>query len=352
LVAMSQDAAAATPDTPNLERRTVAAPSQAASHQQQQNPIFKHLKLIKKIEAQNVKSIKQLASPYSPSVHHTLHMYDATITVYEDEPSSIIAYTLSSNAHAQFLEDQPTPGSVDSGGSRRGSGRWQAAVGKVATKRGHRRSKSEDVKRGSAKKSQLGVTEDASAKTSPNKGGGAGDQDGSYPASPQESRKESSPTSLLKHEFSDRMTNFYCEVFFASEFKVLREQFYDSESMADGEALFIRSLSRCVKWDPQGGKSGSHFCKTTDDRLLLKEMTQAEAKSVAHFVPFYIQHMKDAYRHGKPTVLARILGIFRIGFRNDDSNNTMKQHVIIMENLFYKRRISQIYDLKGTMRNR
>jgi len=70
----------ATPDTPNLERRTVAAPSQTASHQQQQNPIFKHLKLIKKIEAQNVKSIKQLASPYSPSVHHTLHMYDATIT--------------------------------------------------------------------------------------------------------------------------------------------------------------------------------------------------------------------------------------------------------------------------------
>ena len=110
---------------------------------------------------------------------------DFAAAVYEDEPSSIIAYTLSSNAHAQFLEDQPTPGSVDSGGSRRGSGRWQAAVGKVATKRGHRRSRSEDVKRGSAKKSQLGVTEDAAAKTSPNKGGGAGDQDGSYPASPQ-----------------------------------------------------------------------------------------------------------------------------------------------------------------------
>ena len=60
-------------------------------------------RLLKKLQSPNLTSLKQFTSPFPPSVHHTLPMFDSKITVYEDEPSSIIAYTLSSSAHAQFI---------------------------------------------------------------------------------------------------------------------------------------------------------------------------------------------------------------------------------------------------------
>ena len=41
-------------------------------------------------------------------------------------------------------------------------------------------------------------------------------------------------------------------------------------SFIQGEVEFIRSLSACMFWLARGGKSGSTFCKTKDDRFILK----------------------------------------------------------------------------------
>jgi len=57
-------------------------------------------------------------------------------------------------------------------------------------------------------------------------------------------------------EFSDHATKFSCKVYFAEEFRQLRELVFPY-----GEERFIRSLARCVKWEAKGGKSGSSFCK-------------------------------------------------------------------------------------------
>lgn len=43
-----------------------------------------------------------------------------------------------------------------------------------------------------------------------------------------------------------------------------------------------------------------------------------------------------------PTALAKILGVFRIGFRNTQTNSALKQDLLVMENLFYNRKISQV----------
>lgn len=43
-----------------------------------------------------------------------------------------------------------------------------------------------------------------------------------------------------------------------------------------------------------------------------------------------------------PTALAKILGVFRIGFRNTRTNSALKQDLLVMENLFYNRKISQV----------
>ncbi|KAJ3115312.1 1-phosphatidylinositol-3-phosphate 5-kinase, partial [Nowakowskiella sp. JEL0407] len=53
-----------------------------------------------------------------------------------------------------------------------------------------------------------------------------------------------------------------------------------------------------------------------------------------------------------PCVLAKIYGFYRIGFRNPQTGKSMKMDVFVMENLFYERKISRIFDLKGSMRNR
>lgn len=44
----------------------------------------------------------------------------------------------------------------------------------------------------------------------------------------------------------------------------------------------------------------------------------------------------------RPTALAKIVGAFRIGFRNNQTNNDLKQDLLVMENLFYNCSISQV----------
>lgn len=71
------------------------------------------------------------------------------------------------------------------------------------------------------------------------------------------------------------------------------------------------------------------------------------------------RHSRDKYVHRlikadlqRPTVLAKIYGFFKIGYRNAVTGRAMRMNVLVMENLFYERRFSKIYDLKGSTRNR
>ena len=54
----------------------------------------------------------------------------------------------------------------------------------------------------------------------------------------------------------------------------------------------------------------------------------------------------------KPTALAKVLGFYKVGFHNPVTNTAQKLDLLVQENLFYKRRIAQVFDLKGSMRNR
>lgn len=116
--------------------------------------------------------------------------------------------------------------------------------------------------------------------------------------------------------------------------------------------MFIRSLSRCKVWDAKGGKSGSAFCKTHDNRFILKQMSSTEVEIFEKFGFEYFQYISKCYMEQRPTALAKIVGAFRIGFRNNQTNNDLKQDLLVMENLFYNCSISQTFDLKGSMRNR
>jgi 1-phosphatidylinositol-3-phosphate 5-kinase len=49
----------------------------------------------------------------------------------------------------------------------------------------------------------------------------------------------------------------------------------------------------------------------------------------------------------RPSVLAKIYGFFKIGYRNAVTGRSMRMNVLIMENLFYDRRFSKVrFDLR------
>ncbi|WVQ96669.1 hypothetical protein IAU59_003775 [Kwoniella sp. CBS 9459] len=149
----------------------------------------------------------------------------------------------------------------------------------------------------------------------------------------------------LKYDFESGASTIFCRIFFAEQFAALR-------SACQCEDSFVESLARCLHFDASGGKSGSAFLKTKDDRFIAKEISRLEMDALTKFAPAYFEYTRKAFQGSRPTVLAKIYGFFKIGYRNAITGRYMRMNVLVMENLFYERRFSKIYDLKGSMRNR
>ncbi|KAH7906473.1 hypothetical protein BJ138DRAFT_1071661 [Hygrophoropsis aurantiaca] len=141
-----------------------------------------------------------------------------------------------------------------------------------------------------------------------------------------------------------------CTVLYPEQFDALRRTY-------DCEKSMVESLARCVKWDTSGGKSGSAFLKTRDDRFIAKELSRAELQTMETFAPAYFDYMASAVSANRPTLLAKVFGCYKLTFkksRDKGANKAKLTHMnlLVMENLFYNRRFSKIYDLKGSTRNR
>ena len=109
-----------------------------------------------------------------------------------------------------------------------------------------------------------------------------------------------------------------------------------------------------MNWDAKGGKSNLQFRKTLDNRFVLKEMSKQEVQSFLDFAPQYTLYISDCIRKRRPTALAKILGAYRICLMKNTTiaSKAVKMDVIVLENLFYSKRCSQVFDLKGSERNR
>lgn len=146
----------------------------------------------------------------------------------------------------------------------------------------------------------------------------------------------------LSYQFHDttgksqeRSARLSCKIFYAEQFDALRRQ-------CKCDDAYIQSLSRCVQWDSSGGKSGSAFLKTLDDRLVVKQLSPAELDAFLKFAPSYFGFMAQAFFHELPTVLSKIFGFYQIQIRNPMTNKTMKMDVLVMENLFYNRKTTRV----------
>ncbi|EJD03732.1 uncharacterized protein FOMMEDRAFT_105874 [Fomitiporia mediterranea MF3/22] len=142
-----------------------------------------------------------------------------------------------------------------------------------------------------------------------------------------------------------------CTILYPEQFDALRRTY-------DCEKSMIESLARCVKWNASGGKSGSAFLKTRDDRFIAKELSRPELETMATFGPAYFDYMSSAVTAQRPTLLARVFGCYKLVFRKKATGERASRHkstqmnLLVMENLFYDKHFSKIYDLKGSTRNR
>nr|XP_018262401.1 1-phosphatidylinositol-3-phosphate 5-kinase [Kwoniella dejecticola CBS 10117]OBR84559.1 1-phosphatidylinositol-3-phosphate 5-kinase [Kwoniella dejecticola CBS 10117] len=236
------------------------------------------------------------------------HLFaDSRVIIRENEPTSIIAFTLSSKTYRDKMR-------AEANQSKAGTGGKTEAFMPEDHHHGQDRASTWDI-----------VSMDE-----------AMDNDGDL-------RREGG--THLKYDFESGASTIFCRIFFAEQFAALR-------SACQCEDSFVESLARCVQFDASGGKSGSAFLKTKDDRFIAKEISRLEMDALTKFAPAYFEYTRKAFQGQRPSVLAKIYGFFKIGYRNAITGRYMRMNVLVMENLFYERRFSKIYDLKGSTRNR
>ncbi|TKY64198.1 1-phosphatidylinositol-3-phosphate 5-kinase FAB1B [Spatholobus suberectus] len=134
--------------------------------------------------------------------------------------------------------------------------------------------------------------------------------------------------------------------YYAKRFEALRRVCCPSE------LDYIRSLSRCKKWGAQGGKSNVFFAKTLDDRFIIKQVTKTELESFIKFGPEYFKYLSESIGTGSPTCLAKILGIYQVTSKHLKGGKESRMDVLVMENLLFRRTVTRLYDLKGSSRSR
>lgn len=94
------------------------------------------------------------------------------------------------------------------------------------------------------------------------------------------------------------------------------------------------------------------FLFFADDRFIIKEMSRLEMQIFLDFAPNYFAYMEKCQQTKQPTLLGKIVGVYRVSFKNNTTNAALRTSVLVMENLFYNRVITDKFDLKGSVRNR
>ncbi|XP_023260719.1 1-phosphatidylinositol 3-phosphate 5-kinase isoform X6 [Seriola lalandi dorsalis] len=266
-------------------------------------------------------SYNPIPFPFDPDKHYLMYEHERVpIAVCEKEPSSIIAFALSCKEYKTALDD----------------------LSKVSNSGGDETPQSISTE-SRAKSSPARPSESASSQQSRS----SMDTDPLKDADLADKQKKQTLNPHIELQFSDANAKFYCRIYYAEEFHKMRE-----EIMESSEEDFVRSLSHCVNWQARGGKSGAVFYATEDDRFILKQMPRLEVQSFLDFAPHYFTYITGAVQQKRPTALAKILGVYRIGYKNSQNNTEKKLDLLVMENLFYGRKMAQVFDLKGSLRNR
>lgn len=293
-----------------------------------------------------------IANPLGPLEHHLFSLSaDVPIVIYESEPSSIIAYALATHSYRQALQEilQKTPNVACSSplNKRKNSEYTDSKIDHSSGSVGEFKKPSKlSFLRGSSPSPAVGVEAEGKNQSGSILTDG-NNQNNQTTQEIEDDKKGIKQQNYIEVQFDDETTDFYCRIYFAAQFAALRENV-----LPCGEDGYTRSLSRCVQWAARGGKSGSTFCKSRDDRFIIKEMTKIEMHIFLKFALNYFSYMEKCQQTKQPTLLGKIVGVYRVSFKNNTTNCALRTSVLVMENLFYGRIIKDKFDLKGSVRNR
>ncbi|CAK9324031.1 unnamed protein product [Citrullus colocynthis] len=249
---------------------------------------------------------------------------DIVIAVYDNEPTSIIAYALNSREYDDWVADKFT------------------------------------VNEGGRNVPRINIEDSRPSTLSAWQSFGALDLDyihyGNYGSEDSSTMRtlfsDPKKSPHLRLSFVDESSisggkvKFSVTCYFAKQFDLLRKK------CCPKGVDFVRSLSRCCRWSAQGGKSNVYFAKSLDERFIIKQVTRTELDSFEEFAPEYFKYLSQALTSGSPTCLAKILGIYQVNVKHLKGGKEMKMDLMVMENLFFMRNISKVYDLKGSSRSR
>ena len=130
---------------------------------------------------------------------------------------------------------------------------------------------------------------------------------------------------------------FVVTAYFAPQFREMRRRTFEG-----GEESFARALSRCDRWHPRGGKTSAFFAKSSDQRLIIKQLSRAEMSAVHEIGPHYFRHMAASFpadapsstSAAAPTSLAKIFGWYTLDVRRKDGTGShFRMDLAVMENV-------------------
>lgn len=247
-----------------------------------------------------------LWDPLAYPLDFTEHTFaDSDVIVREDEPSSLVAFCLSSADYKQKIAQMAMDGGDHT----------------LETNDLYRKKLSKFVKIEKKFKKSANLVNELEVTMSKEK------------------------TNHLKYQFVDGGTEMSCKIFYSEQFEAFRKASGIDDS-------FVQSLLRCVKWNLKGGKSGSNFLKTLDNRYIVKELSKSELELFVLIAPFYFKYISQFTFNTLTTALAKIFGFYQTEVKNLINGKTLHMGFLIMENLFHNRKTTRIFDLKGSMRNR
>lgn len=124
----------------------------------------------------------------------------------------------------------------------------------------------------------------------------------------------------IVHSFADRTgsvpASFTVTSFWAMHFYAMRQLYLDSERS------FVQSLAHSERWDATGGKSGARFERSLDGRLVSKYLSKTEFDMfITHIAPSYFQHMCGTLVDGQPSMLVKILGVYKVQVHLHSTNS-------------------------------
>ena len=121
----------------------------------------------------------------------------------------------------------------------------------------------------------------------------------------------------------------------------------------------VKSIMKSAIWkNVSGGKSKAKFYKTNDEKYLFKSIKENEFNMFLEMAINYFHHMDEYLFHKMPSLLMKILGVYKIIIKKEEKGIINKEtyYLMLMENLNYGLNFDKgniiSYDLKGSIMNR